>query len=94
MSKAKTVTDVEVQIYDKKSALIKDMFQTALKMQKEISFTKPESATDTDALGIMISQQLKWDGDKIFETAHSAFEDSNFHSFNKKFGDLWTEEVK
>ena len=70
------------------------MFQTALKMKKEISFTKPESATDTDALGIMISQQLKWDGDKIFQTAYSAFEDSNFHSFNKKFGVLWTEEVK
>tara|TARA_R110002020_G_C16127925_1_gene760881 strand:+ start:644 stop:961 length:318 start_codon:yes stop_codon:yes gene_type:complete len=93
MAKLDTVTDVEIQIYEKKQALIKDMFQTALKMQKEISFTNTASATDSDALGIMISQQLKWDGDKIFNTAYSAFEDANYHDFNKKFGVLWSKEV-
>jgi len=94
MSNAKTVTDVEIEIRNKKQSLITDMFQTALKMQKEISFTNPDSATNTEALGILISQQLKWDGDKIFETAYNAFEDSNFHEFNKKFGDLWSKEGK
>jgi len=89
-----TVTSVDLEIYDKKQSLIKDMFQTALKMQKEISFTNTDSATDTEALGIMISQQLKWSGDKIFETAYNAFEDANYHDFNKKFGVLWSKEVK
>lgn len=94
MAKLDTVTSVEMKIYEKKQALIKDMFQTALKMQKEISFTNTDSATDTEALGIMISQQLKWSGDKIFETAYNAFEDANYHDFNKKFGVLWSKEVK
>jgi hypothetical protein len=94
MAKLDTVTSVEMEIYEKKQALIKDMFQTALKMQKEISFTNTDSATDTEALGIMISQQLKWSGDKIFETAYNAFEDANYHDFNKKFGVLWSKEVK
>jgi len=91
--KEKTVTDVEIEIRNKKQTLITDMFQTALKMQKEISFTNPDNAEDTEALGIMISQQLKWSGDKIFETAYNAFEDANYHDFNKKFGVLWSKEV-
>ena len=42
----------------------------------------------------MISQYMKWDGDQIFNTAYSAFEDSNFHSFNEKFEELWKKSLE
>jgi hypothetical protein len=52
-------------------------------------FNEPQKATDEEVLGIMISQYLKWNGDKIFKTTYAAFEDSNFHEFNEKFEKLW-----
>ena len=57
--------------------------------QKKKSFTDPSTASDQEALGILISQYFKWDGKKIFETSYNAFEDSNFHSFNEQFESLW-----
>jgi len=60
---------------------------------KKECFTDPNTATDEEALGIMISQYFKWDGNKIFKTSYNAFEDSNFHSLNEKFENLWEKEV-
>ena len=51
-----------------------------------------DNATDAETLGIMISKHGKWDGSFIFEVATSAFEDSNFHTFNAKFVKLWSDE--
>ena len=48
-------------------------------------------ATDEECLGIAISKHFKWDGEAIFKTATSAFEDSNFHGFNEKFETIWNE---
>ncbi len=50
--------------------------------------------TTAEALGIALSKYFKWDGQAIFETAQSGFEDSNFHTFNKKFEDLWNKEIE
>ena len=51
-----------------------------------------DKASDTDALGILISQYFEWNGSEILKTAYSAFEDSNFHTFNEKMINLWRSE--
>jgi len=66
---------------------LKELIQEA---KKEIfSPEYVDKATDSETLGIMISGYGKWNGKFIFEVATSAFEDSNFHSFNAKFEKLW-----
>ena len=47
---------------------------------------------DSDILGVLISTYLKWNGAAIKKTAYSAFEDSNYHSFNRQFTKLWVSE--
>jgi hypothetical protein len=39
--------------------------------------------------GVRLSQTVKWSGQDIFEVASAAFEDANFHSFNKIFIEAW-----
>tara|TARA_R100000773_G_C4191009_1_gene96944 strand:- start:384 stop:620 length:237 start_codon:yes stop_codon:yes gene_type:complete len=58
---------------------------------KKIAFTNPEKATDEDTLGLIISNLCQYDGQKIFNVLYSAFEDSNFHSFNSKMEQTWNE---
>jgi len=61
--------------------------------EKKIEFfNEPQKATDEEVLGILISQYFKWDGNKIFKTTYSAFEDSNFHEFNENFEKIWNKE--
>jgi len=78
-----------------KDATIEDMMTIALKMVaekiKESCFLKEyqHKITDQEALGVALAKYFKWDGRKIAETTFSAFEDSNFHTFNGKFNDLW-----
>ena len=61
--------------------------------EKKIEFfNEPQKATDEEVLGILISQYFKWDGNKIFKTTYSAFEDSNFHQFNENFEKIWNKE--
>ena len=68
--------------------MIKELNELIQKQKKE-SFGDPSKATDQEALGIMISQYFQWDGQQIFDCAYNAFEDSNFHSFNEKFENMW-----
>ena len=68
---------------------IEDKLKKLIEEQKEKSFTDPSQASDCDALGIMISQYLKWDGNEIFKTCYNAFEDANYHSLNEKFEELF-----
>jgi hypothetical protein len=60
--------------------------------KKEI-FVKGYESTfiDEETMGVLLSQYFKWDGRSIYKVAYNAFEDSNFHSFNEKFVDLWHE---
>ena len=58
--------------------------------KKEIFVEEFQSkASDTETLGVLVSQFCKWNGKAIFEVATSAFEDSNFHNFNEQFEKLW-----
>lgn len=68
--------------------MIKELNELIQKQKKE-NFGDPSKATDQEALGIMISQYFQWDGQQIFDCAYNAFEDSNFHSFNEKFENMW-----
>ncbi len=43
--------------------------------------------------GVKISKRVRWNGQDIFEIAFAAFEDSNFHTFNEKFKELWETEA-
>lgn len=58
---------------------------------KKVAFTNPEQATDEDALGLIVSNLCGYNGQKIFDVLYSAFEDSNFHKFNSKMEQTWTE---
>ena len=68
---------------------IKEKLKKLIEQQKKESFINPNQIKDSEALGIMISQFFEWDGQKIFNSAYYAFEDSNFHTFNEKFDRLW-----
>ena len=87
-----TTEAVEISIQDKKNKLAMDMLKQAIKLKKETAFVNPETASDEDALGILVSQFTQWDGQGIYNVAYQAFEDSNFHQFNNKFEDLWERE--
>ena len=39
--------------------------------------------------GVRLSQTVKWSGQDSFEVASAAFEDANYHSFNKIFIEAW-----
>ena len=93
MKLVKQITDLEMENMDKKRELIKSMIQVAVKMQKELSFTNPATASDEDAFALMITDYFGYDGKSIKEIAYSAFEDANFHSFNEKFDNLWNVEM-
>lgn len=41
-----------------------------------------DEAEDAEALGVMVSRYLKWDGAALIRAFSSALEDANFHSEN------------
>jgi len=51
-----------------------------------------DKASYEETLGLLVSKFCKWDGDKIFRVCNEAFEDSNFHSFNEEFINLWNKQ--
>ncbi len=63
--------------------------QQLIKQTKEKYFLQPAKATDEEVLGVIISQYLKWNGEKIVNTFSNALEDANFHSFNELMLDCW-----
>jgi len=93
MTQTNEITNLEMENMDKKRELIKSMVQVAIKMQKELSFTNPNTATDEDAFALMLTNYFGYDGSSIKEVTCSALEDSNFHSFNEKFENLWNKEM-
>ena len=64
-----------------------------IELQKEESFTNPDTATREEALGILISKWAEWDGQKIMDVFLNALEDANFHSFRSRLLELWEKEV-
>lgn len=49
------------------------------------------TATDEEALGIMVSQFFEWDGAAIMRTLAEALEDANFHSEVEKLRETFPE---
>ena len=45
------------------------------------------------ALGVLVSKICFETPAEIYEVASSAFEDSNFHTFNEKLEELWKKEA-
>lgn len=54
--------------------------QALIDQKKQEAFTDPSTASDEDALGILIAQHFGWDGHAILRTAGFALEDANFHT--------------
>lgn len=46
---------------------------------KQESFVAGYTASDAEALGLLVSQYLRWDGAAILEATGVALEDANFH---------------
>tara|TARA_B100000965_G_C19485288_1_gene710480 strand:- start:107 stop:349 length:243 start_codon:yes stop_codon:yes gene_type:complete len=46
-----------------------------------------------EALGVLVSKICFETPAEIYEVASSAFEDSNFHTFNEKLEELWKKEA-
>ena len=46
-----------------------------------------------EALGVLVSKICFETPAEIYEVVTSAFEDSNFHTFNAKFEELWKKEA-
>lgn len=61
--------------------------------KKATAFEKEYEASDAEAFGILIAQHFNWDGEQIFQTMFNAFEDANFHTFNKQLKEMWEKET-
>ena len=59
-------------------AKIKKALDALIKEVKPMIFTDPNTATDDETLGIIVSKYVEWDANRIEEVAKFAFEDSNF----------------
>jgi hypothetical protein len=55
-----------------------------IEQQKQESFTDPSTATDEDALGILVARHFEWDGEAILRTFEEALTDANFHAEAEK----------
>jgi hypothetical protein len=60
---------------------------------KKDSFVEEYTASDEEAMGLLISRFFAWDGLAILKTTYSALEDANFHTENETIGKL-IEEVE
>jgi hypothetical protein len=60
-----------------------------IREKKSTGFLKGYEASDAEALGLLIAKYFEWDGERIFKTMFNAFEDANFHKFNREISELW-----
>lgn len=60
-----------------------------IKEKKSTAFVKGYEASDAETLGILIANHFQWDGERIFQTMFNAFQDANYHSFNREMSELW-----
>jgi len=67
---------------------VKQELKPLLERIKRTSFVKPYQATDTEAMGMLISKFFEWAGEDIMEAAYYALEDANFHGEAKAVLDL------
>ena len=55
---------------------------------KRDSFTAGYTASDEEAMGLLVSKFFEWDGVAIARTAEYALEDANFHTESGILGDM------
>jgi len=61
---------------DLTKALIRELLGTI----KKNSFVDGYKATDSEAMGLLVSHFFEWDGVAILETSAEALQDANFHT--------------
>jgi len=65
------------------------MFQAAIQMIKENSFTVPaDQAPTSNAIAMLIGKAIKWDCIEAQEIAHEVLEEVNEHTLAKNFKEL------
>jgi hypothetical protein len=60
--------------------VVNDALDAQIQKQKQESFNDPSSASDEEALGILITHHFSWNGDAILQVAGAELEDANFHT--------------
>jgi len=55
---------------------------------KKDSFVDTYQASDTEAMGLLLSRFYQWDGIDIMEAAKYALEDANFHTESGQLADM------
>lgn len=59
---------------------LQDAVQVVLDHIKRTSFVKDYTATNEEAMGLLVSKFFEWDGVAILKSASYALEDANFHT--------------
>ena len=67
---------------------IKQDLTKVIEAKKKIAFVEGYDATDEETLGLLVSQHLKWSGNRIVECLLNALEDANFHSLREELENL------
>jgi hypothetical protein len=62
--------------------------QDLINDKKQSAFRFPDTASDEEALGLLIAKHYRWDGGRILSALQYALEDANFHDLNSKISDL------
>jgi hypothetical protein len=70
------------------SETIRKNVDAVIKAQKMQTFIDPSTATDEEALGIVVSHRFEWSGEPIVNTFLAALEDANFHTLREKIIEL------
>ena len=77
------------QAYEQEQADINSALDKLIDRQRNLSFTHPDKASQTEALGTMVSNYTGWDGEAIYLVAHEALTDANYHALAAKLKYLW-----
>lgn len=77
------------QAYEAEQADINSALDKLIDRQRKLSFTQPDKASQTEALGTMVSKYTGWDGEAIYLVAHEALTDANYHAIAAKLKYLW-----
>ena len=75
------------------TAEVQEVVKPLLAEIKERCFTKDYEASDTEAMGMLLSKYFQYAGDDVLEAAYYGLEDSNFHGEAKAVLDLMNGET-
>ena len=83
--------------YDTEANKILSELKDVIAKYKQLNFT-PEAiqngyVKEAEVVGSLISSYFNYDCEEIFEASQSAFEDINFHSFNREMLKIWNKEL-